>query len=161
MGTKGILGEKLGMTQVFTDEGRALPVTVIKAGPCRVVQVKTEKRDGYPAVQLSYGSPGRVSKPRAGHFEKADAEPARYLVELRTDEKYEAGQELRADVFQPGYRTDVVGVSKGKGFTGSPFRRTSKWRCVPEQLPVQPATPRRWPFRSRCPTLTCARARGA
>jgi large subunit ribosomal protein L3 len=119
---KGILGEKLGMTQVFTDEGRALPVTVIKAGPCRVVQVKTEERDGYPAVQLSYGSAGRVSKPRGGHFEKAGAEPARYLVELRTDEAYEPGQELKADVFQPGDRTDVVGVSKGKGFSG-PMKR--------------------------------------
>jgi large subunit ribosomal protein L3 len=116
---KGILGEKLGMTQVFTDDGRALPVTVIKAGPCRVVQVKTEERDGYPAVQLSYGAAGRVSKPKAGHFQKADAEPARYLVELRTDEAYETGQELRADVFQPGDRTDVVGVSKGKGFAGT------------------------------------------
>lgn len=116
---KGILGEKLGMTQVFTDDGRALPVTVIKAGPCRVVQVKTEERDGYPAVQLSYGAAGRVSKPRAGHFQKADAEPARYLVELRTDEAYETGQELKADVFQPGDRTDVVGVSKGKGFAGT------------------------------------------
>jgi large subunit ribosomal protein L3 len=92
---------------------------VIKAGPCRVVQVKTEERDGYPAVQLSYGAAGRVSKPKAGHFQKADAEPARYLVELRTDEAYETGQELRADVFQPGDRTDVVGVSKGKGFAGT------------------------------------------
>jgi large subunit ribosomal protein L3 len=119
---KGILGEKLGMTQVFTDEGRALPVTVIKAGPCRVVQVKTQDRDGYPAVQLSYGSAGRMSKPRGGHFEKAGAQPARYLVELRTDEAYEPGQELKADVFQPGDRTDVVGVSKGKGFSG-PMKR--------------------------------------
>jgi large subunit ribosomal protein L3 len=119
---KGILGEKLGMTQVFTDDGRALPVTVIKAGPCRVVQVKTRERDGYPAVQLSYGTAGRVSKPRGGHFEKADAEPARYLVELRTDEEHEPGQEVKADVFQPGDRTDVVGVSKGKGFSG-PMKR--------------------------------------
>jgi large subunit ribosomal protein L3 len=118
MGTKGILGEKLGMTQVFTDDGRALPVTVIKAGPCRVVQVKTLDRDGYTAVQLSYGAGRRTSKPRAGHFGKADVEPARYLVELRTDEPFETGQELRADVFQPGDRTDVVGVSKGKGFAG-------------------------------------------
>jgi large subunit ribosomal protein L3 len=118
MGTKGILGEKLGMTQVFTDDGRALPVTVIKAGPCRVVQVKTLDRDGYTAVQLSYGAARRTSKPRAGHFGKAEVEPARYLVELRTDEPYETGQELTADVFQPGDRTDVVGVSKGKGFSG-------------------------------------------
>jgi large subunit ribosomal protein L3 len=104
---------------VFTDDGRALPVTVIKAGPCRVVQVKTEDRDGYAAVQLSYGAPRRASKPRAGHFAKAGTEPGRYLVELRTDEAFEAGQELKADVFQPGDRTDVVGVSKGKGFAGT------------------------------------------
>jgi large subunit ribosomal protein L3 len=116
---KGILGEKLGMTQVFTDDGRALPVTVIKAGPCRVVQVKTEDRDGYAAVQLSYGSARRPTKPRAGHFAKAGADPGRYLVELRTDEPFETGQELKADVFQPGDRTDVVGVSKGKGFAGT------------------------------------------
>jgi large subunit ribosomal protein L3 len=119
---KGILGEKLGMTQVFTDDGRALPVTVIKAGPCRVVQVKTADRDGYAAVQLSYGAARRASKPKAGHFAKAGADPGRYLVELRTDEQFEAGQELKADVFQPGDRTDVVGVSKGKGFAG-PMKR--------------------------------------
>jgi large subunit ribosomal protein L3 len=116
---KGILGEKLGMTQVFTEDGRALPVTVIKAGPCRVVQVKTPDRDGYAAVQLSYGRPGRVSKPKAGQFAKADVEPGRFLVELRTDQAMEPGQELKADVFQPGDRADVVGVSKGKGFAGT------------------------------------------
>jgi large subunit ribosomal protein L3 len=116
---KGILGEKLGMTQVFTDEGRALPVTVIKAGPCRVVQVKTPERDGYAAVQLAYGTARRPSKPIAGQYRKAGVEPARYLVELRTDEAFEPGQEIRADVFQPGDRTDVVGVSKGKGFAGT------------------------------------------
>jgi large subunit ribosomal protein L3 len=118
MGAKGILGEKLGMTQMFTDDGRALPVTVIKAGPCRVVQVRTLDRDGYTAVQLSYGTGRRTSKPRAGHFRKADVEPARYLVELRTDEPFETGQELKADMFKPGDRADVVGVSKGKGFAG-------------------------------------------
>jgi large subunit ribosomal protein L3 len=119
MAMKGILGEKLGMTQVFTDEGRALPVTVIKAGPCRVVQVKTPERDGYAAVQLAYGTARRATKPVAGQYKKADVEPARYLVELRTDEAFEPGQEIRADVFQPGDRTDVVGVSKGKGFAGT------------------------------------------
>ncbi|HEX2024846.1 MAG TPA: 50S ribosomal protein L3 [Actinomycetota bacterium] len=116
---KGILGEKLGMTQVFTDEGRALPVTVIKAGPCRVVQVKTPDKDGYAAVQLAYGTARRATKPVAGQYKKADVEPARYLVELRTDQAFEPGQEIRADVFQPGDRTDVVGVSKGKGFAGT------------------------------------------
>jgi large subunit ribosomal protein L3 len=117
---KGILGEKLGMTQVFTDTGRAVPVTVIKAGPCRVVQVKTPERDGYAAVQLSFGTTQRVRKPMAGHFGKAGVEPSRQVVELRTDDagEYRPGQELTADVFQPGQRTDVVGVSKGKGFAG-------------------------------------------
>jgi large subunit ribosomal protein L3 len=118
MGAKGILGEKLGMTQVFSDDGRAHPVTVIKAGPCRVVQVKTPETDGYSGVQLSYGSGPRATKPVAGHYAKAGTEPGRHLVELRTDEAFEVGQELRADVFQPGDRADVVGVSKGKGFAG-------------------------------------------
>jgi large subunit ribosomal protein L3 len=119
MGAKGILGEKLGMTQIYTDEGRALPVTVIKAGPCRVVQVKTPDRDGYAAVQLSYGEARRTGKPMAGHYGKSEVTPGRYLVELRTDEAFEAGQEVKADVFAPGDRTDVVGVSKGKGFAGT------------------------------------------
>jgi large subunit ribosomal protein L3 len=117
---KGILGEKLGMTQVFSEDGRAQPVTVVAAGPCRVVQVKTVDRDGYAAIQLGFGSRRRSTKGLTGHFEKADVEPTRHLVELRTDdaESYEPGQELKADVFQPGDRTDVIGVSKGKGFAG-------------------------------------------
>jgi large subunit ribosomal protein L3 len=119
MGAKGILGEKLGMTQVFTDDGRAVPVTVIKAGPCHVVQVKTPERDGYSAVQLSYGARKRTTKPSAGHFGSAGVDPARYLVELRTDETFEAGQEVRADIFEAGEHADVVGVSKGKGFAGT------------------------------------------
>jgi large subunit ribosomal protein L3 len=120
MAMKGILGEKLGMTQVFTDEGRALPVTVVRAGPCRVVQVRTEERDGYTAVQLGFGPRRRTSKPMAGHFAAADVEPAGYLVEIRTDgdSDLQAGQEIRVDVFEPGDRTDVVGVSRGKGFAG-------------------------------------------
>jgi large subunit ribosomal protein L3 len=116
--TKGILGEKIGMTQIFTDDGRAVPVTVIKAGPCKVVQVKTAERDGYAAVQLGYGDRQRVTKPIAGHLAKAGVESTRYLVELRTDETFEPGQEIRADIFAPGERTDVIGVSKGKGFAG-------------------------------------------
>jgi large subunit ribosomal protein L3 len=119
MGVKGILGEKLGMTQVFTEEGRAVPVTVIAAGPCRVVQVKTLDRDGYRAVQLGYGARTRPHKPASGHFGKAGIDqPARYVVELRTDETFEPGQELKADIFAPGEHTDVIGVSRGKGFTG-------------------------------------------
>jgi large subunit ribosomal protein L3 len=118
---KGILGTKLGMTQIF-DDTRAIPVTIIKAGPCFVTQVKTPERDGYSAVQLAFGevAPGRVSKPAQGHFDKHGAQPGRHLVEIRTDDaaSYEAGQELRADVFAPGDRADVVAVSKGKGFAG-------------------------------------------
>ncbi len=117
---KGILGTKLGMTQIFEDT-RAVPVTVIQAGPCVVAQVKTEETDGYSAVQLSYGEPPRrVSKPVRGHYEKHEAEPARFLVELRTDDaaNYAPGQRITADVFAPGERADVVGVSKGKGFAG-------------------------------------------
>ena len=118
---KGILGTKLGMTQIF-DDTRAIPVTVIQAGPCVVTQVKTEARDGYGAVQLSFGDTRSrsVNKPMQGHFEKVDAEPARYLVELRTDdaESYTPGQQIKVDVFAPGERADVVGVSKGKGFAG-------------------------------------------
>jgi large subunit ribosomal protein L3 len=109
------------MTQIF-EETRAVPVTVLKAGPCVVAQVKTEEKDGYNAVQLAFGEvPARkVSKPARGHFEKADAEPARHLVEMRTDDasSYTPGQVILADVFAPGDRADVIGVSKGKGFAG-------------------------------------------
>jgi large subunit ribosomal protein L3 len=121
---KGILGEKLGMTQVFTEEGRAVPVTVIMAGPCRVVQVKSPETDGYAAVQLAMGQVRRASKPLAGHYGKAGVEPGCHLVELRTDDasSYQTGQEIKADLFQPGQRVDVVGVSRGKGFAG-PMKR--------------------------------------
>jgi large subunit ribosomal protein L3 len=118
---KGLLGTKLGMTQIF-DDTRAVPVTVIKAGPCHVAQVKTAERDGYDAIQLAYLEvPERkVNKPLRGHFEKHGVRPTRYLVELRTADatSYQPGQELRADVFAPGERVDVIGVSKGKGFAG-------------------------------------------
>ena len=118
-----ILGQKLGMTQVFDDQARAIPVTVIKAGPCRVVQIKTEETDGYNSIQISYrdAKPGRVNKPEAGHFAKAGVAPARHLVELRVEDPtlYTVGQEIRiADLFQPGTKADVSGVSKGKGFAG-------------------------------------------
>ncbi len=116
---KGILGTKLGMTQIFEDT-RAIPVTVIQAGPCVVAQVKTEASDGYRAVQLTFGDSRRVSKPMQGHFDKAGVDPGRYVVEIRTDDtdNYTLGQEIRVDVFSPGDRADVVGVSKGKGFAG-------------------------------------------
>jgi len=118
-----IIGEKLGMTQVFDDQARAIPVTVIKAGPCRVVQIKTEETDGYNSIQISFGDvkPGKVNKPEAGHFAKAGVAPARHLAEIRVDDPaaYKVGQEIRiADLFQPGTKADVSGVSKGKGFAG-------------------------------------------
>lgn len=118
--TKGILGRKIGMTQVFDEDGHAVPVTVVEAGPCRVAQVKTPEKDGYTAVQLSFGAPKRVTKPLAGHFAKANIDPARYVVELRLDElgEYTLGGEILADVFATGEVVDVVGVTKGKGFAG-------------------------------------------
>ena len=118
---KGILGEKLGMTQIF-DDTHAVPVTIIKAGPCYVAQVKSSERDGYEAVQLSYvePKPSKISKPMRGHFDANGGKPGRHLVELRTDDasSYEPGQEIKADIFAPGDRADIVGVSKGKGFAG-------------------------------------------
>jgi large subunit ribosomal protein L3 len=118
-----ILGTKLGMTQVFDDQARAIPVTVIKARPCRVVQIKTEETDGYNSIQISFrdAKPGKVNKPEAGHYAKAGVAPARHLVELRVDDPsaYTVGQEIRiADLFQAGTKADVSGVSKGKGFAG-------------------------------------------
>jgi large subunit ribosomal protein L3 len=121
---RGILGEKLGMTQVF-DDTRAVPVTVILAGPAYVAQVKTKEADGYDAVQLAFGNPKRsTTKPMEGHFDAHGGKPGRFVVELRTDDasSYEPGQEIKADVFSPGDRTDVVGVSRGKGFAG-PMKR--------------------------------------
>jgi large subunit ribosomal protein L3 len=119
---KGVLGEKLGMTQVFDDEGRIVPVTVVQAGPCVVTRVRTPEADGYTAVQLGYGQidPRKVNKPRTGHFDKAGVTPRRYVVELRTDNatEYELGQEITVDVFEAGQRIDVTGTSKGKGTAG-------------------------------------------
>jgi large subunit ribosomal protein L3 len=123
MAAKGILGTKLGMTQIFTEDARAVPVTVIQAGPCTVVQVKTTAIDGYEAVQLAYAESGRgkATKPMSGHFAAAGVKPARHLIELRTDEAgvYAQGQTITVDIFQPGEHADVVGVSKGKGFAGT------------------------------------------
>ena len=120
---KGILGEKLGMTQIF-DDTRAIPVTVIKAGPCHVAQIKTPERDGYSALQLAFGIVRRPSKPEQGHFDAHGKKPARHLVELRTDDAsdYSEGQTIGVDIFEAGERTDVIGVSKGKGFAG-PMKR--------------------------------------
>ena len=122
MAGKGILGRKLGMTQVWDAENRVIPVTVIQAGPCRVVQLKTPERDGYSAVQLAFGAtkPERLTKPALGHLQAVNAEPARHLAELRVDDLtgFEVGQTLAADTFAAGERVDVTGISKGKGFTG-------------------------------------------
>jgi large subunit ribosomal protein L3 len=122
MQRKGVLGEKLGMTQVFDDEGRVVPVTVVQAGPCVVTRVRTPDRDGYSAVQLGYGQidPRKVNKPRTGQFDKAGVTPRRYVVELRTDDasEYELGQEITVAVFEAGQKIDVTGKSKGKGTAG-------------------------------------------
>ncbi|AHD20721.1 50S ribosomal protein L3 [Rhodococcus pyridinivorans] len=120
---KGILGTKLGMTQVFDENNRVVPVTVVKAGPNVVTQIRTEERDGYNAVQLAYGAiaPRKVNKPVRGQFEKAGVTPRRHLVELRIEDasEYEVGQELTAEVFEDGAYVDVTGTSKGKGFAGT------------------------------------------
>jgi large subunit ribosomal protein L3 len=119
---KGILGEKLGMTQVFDENNRIIPVTVVKAGPCVVTQIRTVEKDGYSAVQLGFGriDPRKVTKPVGGHFKAAGVTPRKHLMELRTDaiEDYEVGQELGADVFDAGAEVDVTGTTKGKGTAG-------------------------------------------
>lgn len=119
---KGILGKKLGMTQVFTAEGNVVPVTVIEAGPCVVLQKKDLENDGYEAVQIGFmdKKASRSNKPAAGHAKKADTAPKRYIRELRGVDlgTYEVGQVLKADVFAEGEFVDVSGVSKGKGFAG-------------------------------------------
>ncbi|MFI6758686.1 50S ribosomal protein L3 [Micromonospora sp. NPDC050417] len=118
---KGILGAKLGMTQVW-DNNRVVPVTVVQAGPCVVSQVRTTDKDGYSAVQLAYGvvDPRKVKKPRAGHFAKSGVAPRRHIVELRTSDasEYELGQEVTVDAFAKGAMIDVTGRTKGKGFAG-------------------------------------------
>ena len=130
MAAKGILGRKLGMTQIWDDDNRVVPVTVIEAGPCRVVQLKTPERDGYSAVQLAFGDtkPQQLSKPELGHLKKADAPPVKHLAELRVDDLsgFEVGQVLGADLFDAGERVDVSAISKGKGFAGAMQRHNFK-----------------------------------
>jgi large subunit ribosomal protein L3 len=122
MDTKGILGLKLGMTQIFAEDGTVTPVTVVQAGPCVVTQVKTVETDGYNAVQLAFGSrkAKNVTKPLRGHLEKAGVETARVLAEIRLngETELELGDTVKADVFQRGDLVDVTGRSKGKGFAG-------------------------------------------
>ncbi len=119
---RGILGTKLGMTQVFDDSNRVVPVTVVKAGPCVVTQVRTADVDGYSAVQLAFGEidPRKVPKPLRGHFERAGVTPRRHVVELRTLDasSYPVGYELTAATFSPGTAVDVIATSKGKGNAG-------------------------------------------
>jgi large subunit ribosomal protein L3 len=119
---KGILGVKLGMTQVFDENNKAIPVTVIEAGPCVVTQVRTLEKDGYEAVQMAFGAidPRKVSKPEAGQFAKAGVTPRRYVSELRTSNAsaYSVGQEVKADIFTPGEIVDAQGTSLGKGSAG-------------------------------------------
>ncbi len=119
---KELIGKKIGMTQIYTEDGRALPVSVIEAGPCKIVAIKTIDKDGYDAVQLGYGEkPSRLfNKPELGHFEKAGIDPMRYLREVRGRlEEMKVGDEIKVDVFKKGEKVDVTGISKGLGFQGA------------------------------------------
>jgi len=144
---KGILGRKLGMTELFDEQGRAIPLTVIEAGPCVVVQKKTTKTDGYNALQVGFGEVKErsLNKPLKGHFARANVKPRRFLRELRLDnvEGYEVGQEIKVDIFAPGDRVDVTGITKGKGFAGGvkrwgfgrgPMAHGSKYHRSPGSL---------------------------
>ncbi|MEK9712026.1 MAG: 50S ribosomal protein L3 [Thalassolituus sp.] len=116
----GIVGKKAGMTRVFTEEGQSVAVTVLQVAPNRVTQVKTPETDGYSAIQVAFGEKkaSRVSKPEAGHFAKANVTAGRGLIEFRTEEAFEAGQELTVALFEAGQKVDVTGTTKGKGFQG-------------------------------------------
>ncbi len=120
---KAILGKKVGMTQIFTEDGTVIPVTVVEAGPCVVVQKKTKERDGYNAVQVGFGTikEKKVNKPIKGHFDKTGAGYQKYLKELKLEnsDQYEPGQEIKVDIFAQGDHVDVSGISKGKGFAGT------------------------------------------
>ncbi|MBS1250341.1 MAG: 50S ribosomal protein L3 [Chloroflexi bacterium] len=117
---KGLIGKKVGMTQVFDDMGNSVPVTIIEAGPCYVTQVRTVENNGYSAVQLGFEetNPKRLTGGEIGHLKKNDLPPLKYLREFRTKEELEAGQKLSVDVFEEGEYVDVVGKAKGRGFTG-------------------------------------------
>jgi len=128
--TKGLLGKKLGMTQVWDENNKLVPVTVVEITPNVVTQLRSQEVDGYTAVQIAYGQidPRKVTQPLTGHFEKAGVTPRRHLTELRTDDtsEYSLGQELTVDIFEPGKKVDVVGTSKGKGFAGVMKRHNFK-----------------------------------
>jgi len=169
MARKGILGTKLGMTQVFDENNKVVPVTVVKAGPNVVTRIRTTERDGYSAVQLAYGeiSPRKVNKPVTGQFAAAGVNPRRHLAELRLDDEaaaaeYEVGQELTADIFADGAYVDVTGTSKGKGFAGTSVAKVP--RTAPRQCTVVPvrsvaAPPRAVSSRApACPAVWVATA---
>ena len=122
MATRAIVGEKVGMTQVWDEDNRIVPVTVLRVRPCRVVQVKTQENDGYAALQVTFGArkASKLTKPVAGHYAKAGVDPGTKLVELRLDDvsAYEVGQQIGVDLLEAGERVDVTSVSKGKGYTG-------------------------------------------
>lgn len=126
----GILGTKLGMTQVFDEAGKAIPVTVVQAGPCTVTQIKTAEVDGYSAVQVGFGEVAEkaLSKPELGHLKKSETSPLRHLKEYRLDSPgdYQLGQQLKADIFEPGQQVDVIGTSIGRGFAGYQKRHNFK-----------------------------------
>jgi large subunit ribosomal protein L3 len=128
--TKAIVGEKVGMTQIWDEQHRAIPVTVLRVSPVRVVQVKTPEREGYSALQVTWGfrRTSTLNKPILGHYDKAGVDPGRRLVELRIDDisSYEVGQQLAADLWSPGERVDAISVSKGKGFAGAMKRHNFK-----------------------------------
>jgi large subunit ribosomal protein L3 len=128
--TKGLLGKKLGMTQVWDESNKLVPVTVVEITPNVVTQLRTQEVDGYSAVQIAYGQidPRKVTKPLSGHYDKAGVTPRRHLTELRTDDTsaYSLGQELTVDIFEPGKKVDVMGTSKGKGFAGVMKRHNFK-----------------------------------
>ena len=130
MATKAIVGEKVGMTQIWDDQNRAIPVTVLRVAPVRVVQVKTPESEGYSALQVTWGHrrSSTLTKPEQGHFDKAGVDPGRRLVELRLDDisAYEVGQQLTADLLQAGELVDAIAVSKGKGFAGAMKRHNFK-----------------------------------
>ena len=119
---KALIGKKIGMTQIFDETGKMIPVTVVEAGPCVVSALKTVEKDGYAAVQFGFGDirPKLVTKPLQGHFKKADVAPKRTLKEFRFDDcsQFEIGQIIKADTFEEGNRVDVTGTSKGKGYAG-------------------------------------------
>ena len=168
MARKGILGTKLGMTQVFDENNKVVPVTVVKAGPNVVTRIRTPERDGYSAVQLAYGeiSPRKVNKPVTGQFAAAGVNPRRHLAELRLDDEsaaaeYEVGQELTAEIFADGSYVDVTGTSKGKGFAGTMKRHGFKGQgaaTARRPCTVGPARSVAAPPRAACSRAPACRA---